>query len=103
LLPPGLTPTNPSLPGIVRAGWWTAVYAAARGQLQFTAVLPAAAASRLPEIRAGMVLRSLPGGSGASNIPRWLGQERTVWRASSLHVVPIVWSADALAGQPPLR
>jgi hypothetical protein len=89
-LPPGLIPLRSSLPGRDRNGWWTAAYGAAPpGFVVFTAALPAAAAARLPAMRAGLVTPALPGGHGWPDHPAWLATERTVWQARAVHLVAV--------------
>jgi hypothetical protein len=95
VLPAGVTPVRSSLPGVVRDGAWRAAYVAAPGPVQVTLTLPAAQARRLDEIRAGLIGRALPGGSGPYGLPRWLGQQRTVWHARALYLRPVRWIATA--------
>jgi hypothetical protein len=93
LLPAGVTPVRSSLPGVVRDGRWRAVYVAAPGPLEVTLTLAAVHGGRLDEIRAGLVARALPGGSGPFGLPDWLSQQRTVWSARSVYLRPIRWVA----------
>ncbi len=93
LLPPGVMPTRSSVPGTVRNGIWRASYAAAPGAVTVTLTLPAAQGARVDEIRAGLIARTLPGGTGPYGLPPWLGQQRTVWQARSVYLRPVRWLA----------
>ena len=100
LAPPGLVPVSSSFPGVVRDGSWVAAFAAApAGQTMWSATLPAAAAARLGELRAGAISRGLPGGEGWVRQPAWLGSARTVWHPRALHLV----APAAIAPVAPLR
>ena len=86
--PPGLEPVSSTLPGLVRNGRWAATFAAApAGETMWSATFPAAAATRVGELRVGAIGRGLPGGVGWLRQPAWLGSARTVWHPRSLHLI----------------
>jgi hypothetical protein len=95
LLPAGVRPVRSSLPGVMRHGTWRASYVAAPGPLQVTLTLPPGQAGRLGDVRAGLIVRSLPGGLGPYGLPPWLGRQRTAWHAVSLYLRPVRWLAPA--------
>jgi hypothetical protein len=87
-LPSGIEPIDASLPGVVRADRWTAVYVAApAAPLAVRAVLPAGARERLHDIRAGLLAAGVPGGSDAFGLPAWTAGAGTTWSGRSLHLV----------------
>ena len=95
VLPPGVAPSQSSLPGAVRLGQWTAAFVAptpagVTWQAAFGAVDP----ERLRALRIA-VTQSGP------ELPAWLPQERAVWASAFTWVLPA--SHPALEPVPPLR
>jgi hypothetical protein len=86
VMPPGVTPDQPSLAGVVSRGRWKAAFSAPGAEgIEFTARIPAIQA-RLED--AFVVIRTpgLPGGSGWQGLPSWLPVERVVWSAGAVYV-----------------
>jgi hypothetical protein len=88
-MPQGLVPVNASLAGMTRSGRWLATYVApAANGLTFRARF---SGDRTAELAATQVIVSeagLPGGEGWQRLPPWLHQERVVWTARSIFIVP---------------
>ena len=99
VLPPGLTPSRHNLPGIERAGAWTAAYVAVPPDgVLFRASFPASEAAAVGHVRVIVSSPRLPGGSGWQGLPDWLPQDRAVWTSSANWIVPM-----PVAPVPPLR
>lgn len=89
VMPNGLTPVRPNLPGLVsRTGAWTATFAGVPLEgVAFHATVPSAQASRLSDIRVMLRTPKMPGGTGRQQLPNWLLQERTVWTSEARYIV----------------
>jgi hypothetical protein len=106
VMPPGVTPDQPSLAGVVSRGRWKAAFSApGRDGIEFTARIPSIQA-RLDD--AFVVIRTprLPGGSGWQGLPSWLPVERVVWSAEAVYVEALgshlERPADPAAGTAPV-
>ncbi|HSL20795.1 MAG TPA: M20/M25/M40 family metallo-hydrolase [Vicinamibacterales bacterium] len=88
VMPPGMTPVRANIPGILRAGQWTASFAAVPLEgAAFHAYVPTRDAPRLADVRVLIRSPRLPGGSGWQGLPPWLPQDRTVWSAEARFIV----------------
>ncbi|MGE5813217.1 MAG: M28 family peptidase [Acidobacteriota bacterium] len=89
VMPKGLTPIRPNLPGIVsRTGSWTTSFAGLPPEgVAFHATVPSAQANKLPDIRVILRTPRLPGGTGWQGLPDWLLQDRTVWTSEARYIV----------------
>jgi hypothetical protein len=89
VMPNGLTPVRPNLPGLVsRTGAWTATFAGVPLEgVAFHATVPSAQAGRLSDIRVMLRTSKMPGGTGWQQLPNWLLQERTVWTSEARYIV----------------
>ncbi len=98
VMPIGVKPDRPSLPGIVSRGRWKAAFSAPGPE-------GVAFSARIPVIQARMedafvVIRTprLPGGTGWQGLPSWLPVERVVWSANAVFVEPIEAHLDRADG-----
>jgi hypothetical protein len=88
VMPAGLTPIRPNLPGVQRNGRWTARFRAVPPEgVAFRAFAQAADMPRLRDLRVVVSSHRLPGGSGWQGLPAWLPQDRAVWSTEALHIV----------------
>jgi hypothetical protein len=88
VMPPGLTPSRPNLPGVVTRGYWMATFGAVPPQgTAFHAFVPAAQSDRLSQVRVMLRTSKLPGGDGWQGLPGWLLQDRTVWTSEARYIV----------------
>ncbi len=88
VMPPGLTPVRPSLPGVVARGHWMATFGAVPPQgAAFHAFVPAGAENQLSRVRVVLRTSKLPGGDGWQGLPGWLLQDRTVWTSEARYIV----------------
>ena len=91
VMPEGTLPIAASLPGVATAGsGWQATYLPVpTNGFTFTATFSEIA--ELSVRQAVVVLRTfrLPGGTGPQHLPSWLEQQRSVWAASAVYIVPI--------------
>jgi hypothetical protein len=99
VMPAGVDPARSSLPGIARAGRWTATSVAPPAD----GVLFRASFSGSPDLRGFRVLATAHGSAadGGWQPPAWLPRERTAWTAEATWVVDP--SALPIAPVPPLR
>jgi hypothetical protein len=91
VLPPGIAPADANFPGITRPrGAWNATYIAPPPE-GVTFRLSFANADHDALRRASVILatRRLPGGVGWQGLPPWLPQDRVVWMASAIHILPL--------------
>jgi hypothetical protein len=89
VLPPGAVPARSTLPGVVRSGRWTAIYAAPPDDgVVLRASFTGVTAERLRETRVAVTSARFPGGDGWQRLPRWLPQDRMVWTARATWVLP---------------
>ncbi|CAN5768942.1 hypothetical protein BH18ACI5_BH18ACI5_22270 [soil metagenome] len=103
ILPEGAIPARSSLPGVVRAGRWTAVYLAAPADgVVFRASFSGVTAERLRQTLVTVTSARLPGGTGWQQLPSWLPQDRTVWTARATWQLAAP-APTALEPVPPLR
>jgi hypothetical protein len=97
MLPPGVTPSEASLRGVVRDGRWRAVAMPAPASgVTLRVRLPRADLSRLSDARVLAIVHGVPGGVGWQRLPPWLPQDTVVWSAESWFILP--WPAPV---QPP--
>ncbi|MEX2661208.1 MAG: M28 family peptidase [Vicinamibacterales bacterium] len=88
VLPPGIVPARSNLPGVIRAGRWTATFVAPPPEgIAWQASFAAVTAPQLKDLRVAVTASGVPGGTGWQRLPAWLPQERMVWT---------VWSTWAL-------
>lgn len=88
VMPAGLVPIRPNLPGVQRNGRWTARFGAVPPEgVAFRAFVQATDMPRLRDLRVVISSRRLPGGSGWQGLPTWLPQDRAVWTTEALHIV----------------
>lgn len=82
VLPAGLTPARSNLPGIIRAGRWTATYVGIPPEgTAWHASFAGTNEATVRGMRIGVTASGLPGGEGWQRLPAWLPQEATVWTA----------------------
>jgi hypothetical protein len=102
VLPPGITPARSSLPGVVRAGRWTATYVAPPPEgIAWEASFRDVAPERLGDLRVTIASSRFPGGAGWQGLPAWLPQQTAVWSATATWVVRP--DGGPIAPVPPLR
>ena len=100
--PPDVNPARSNLPGVVRLGRWRATYVAPRADgVVWRASFSARDSAAVSATRVVVVTGRLPGGEGWQQLPRWLPQDRTVWSASAIWVLPL--PPSTLEPVPPLR
>jgi hypothetical protein len=88
VMPPGLTPVRPNLPGIARGGRWVATFAAMPMEgAAFHGFVHASDEPRLNALRVILHTSRLPGGSGWQGLTPWLPQERVVWSSEARYIV----------------
>lgn len=88
VMPPGLTPTRPNLPGTISRGAWMATFAGVpREGVAFHALVAAAHVADLSKVRVMLRSARLPGGTGWQGLPDWLLQEHTVWTSEARYIV----------------
>jgi hypothetical protein len=103
ILPEAVIPARSSLPGAVRLGRWTAVYAAPPADgVTFEASFLKTTPEQLRDVRVGVIAHGFPGGTGWQRLPGWIPQERTVWSATATWVLPAA-TGSGIAPVPPLR
>ena len=102
LMPPGVRPARASLPGIERAGRWSATFIAPPPEgVVFRASFHDGAAEALRATQVLVTSRGFPNGTGWQRMPAWLPQERMVWSGSAAwQLLP---GEDIIAPVPPLR
>ncbi|MBI4475930.1 MAG: M28 family peptidase, partial [Acidobacteria bacterium] len=90
-LPPRLLPSGPNLAGVIRNGRWTATYVAPPPEgVTFRALFAGTSEETLRDAAVLVQSAGLPDGAGWQRLPAWLPQERTVWNAYSLWIVPVM-------------
>jgi hypothetical protein len=95
VLPANLRPARSNLPGVVRAGRWTATYVGVPQEgTAWHASFAGTTQETLRQIRVTVTASGLPGGEGPQRLPGWLGQEATAWTAWT------VWILDPAATAP---
>ncbi len=95
VLPSGVQPADPSLPGVVRDGRWRAtVMPAPPAGITLRLRLSAEDVSRLADARIIAIVHGAPGGVGWQRLPPWLPQDAVVWSAESWFVLP--WPAPGI-------
>jgi Peptidase family M28 len=104
VLPRGVAPFRSSLAGGIHEGRWRATYIAPPAEgIALRAALGAAV--RPEELQKTVVVLStpgLPGGRGWQRLSTWLPQERTVWTARSVYVVPALATTPSPTMAPPV-
>jgi hypothetical protein len=99
LLPWGVTPAEPNLPGVVRDGRWrTAVFPAPASGATLRVRLTQDDLARLPDARVLAVVHGAPGGVGWQRLPPWLAEDAAVWSAESWFILP--WPIPGLPPAP---
>ncbi len=89
VLPSGVQPADPSLPGVVRDGRWrTTVMPAPPAGITLRVRLSAEDVSRLTDARINAIVHGAPGGIGWQRLPPWLPQDAVVWSAESWFILP---------------
>jgi hypothetical protein len=103
VLPPGVAPARSSLPGVIRAGRWTATYVAPPPEgIAWEASFRDVAPQRLGGLRVTIASSRFPEGAGWQQLPAWLPQQTAAWSATATWVVrPDI--GPAIAPVPPLR
>jgi hypothetical protein len=102
VLPVGLTPARASLPGVLRAGRWTATYAAVPAEgVAFRASFGKGTEETLLKTEVMVRSAGFPGGIGWQRMPSWTPHQRVVWTASAGWLLRP--GADAIAPVQPLR
>lgn len=103
VLPPGIVPARSNLPGVLRAGRWTATFVAPPAEgIAWQASFAAATPAQLAGVRVAVTSSGVPGGTGWQRLPAWMPQERMVWTAWATWVLdPSV--PPPLEPVPPLR
>jgi hypothetical protein len=95
VLPPGVQPGDPSLPGVVRDGRWSAtVRPAPPAGVTLRMRLSAEDVARLGDARIVAIVHGAPGGVGWQRLPPWLTQDAVVWSADSWFIMP--WPTPAM-------
>jgi len=90
VLPPGIIPTESSLPGSVSRGRWRMALAASQStEVQFRFTVSRAQRASLNAVRVVATTTGLPGGSGWQGLPVWLPAKSDTWFARSTFIVPI--------------
>ena len=103
VLPSGLRPARSNLPGVERAGRWTATYVGVPPSgTAWHASFAGAGEDTLRQIRLTVNASGLPGGQGWQRLPPWLPQHATAWTAWTLWIVDPS-AAAPLEPVPPLR
>jgi putative aminopeptidase FrvX len=99
VMPEGVKPERPNLPGVVRRARWMARFGAVPSEgTAFRAAIHASDESRLDEIRVLVASPRLPGGVGWQGLPPWLPQERTVWSSEAAYIVQPLPEVAVLEG-----
>ena len=89
VLPWGVEPADPSLPGVVRDGRWRAtVMPAPPAGVTLRMRLSGEDVARLGEARIVAIVHGAPGGIGWQRLPPWLPQDAIVWSAESWFILP---------------
>jgi peptidase M28-like protein len=91
VLPRDVVPARHNLPGISRAGRWTATFVAPPPEgIELRASFGAAAAARLRDVHVAVFSPRFPGGAGWQALPPWLPTEHMVWSATAAWSVPLL-------------
>lgn len=102
MLPAGLSPARASLPGVVRAGRWSATYVAVPPEgVPFRASFARDAPDATRAIEVLVRCAGVPGGIGWQRLPSWAPHQRVVWTAWAGWVLRP--GDAAIAAVPPLR
>lgn len=103
VLPAGIVPARSSLPGVLRAGRWTATFVAPPPDgIAWEATFAGTTPRQLAGLRVAATTSGLPGGTGWQRLPAWLPQDRMVWTTWATWVLdPSV--PPPLEPVPPLR
>ena len=89
VLPRGVQPADPSLPGVVRDGRWrTTVMPVPPAGITLRMRLSAEDVARLTDARIVAIVHGAPGGIGWQRLPPWLPQDAVVWSAESWFILP---------------
>jgi hypothetical protein len=90
VLPPGVTPIESSVAGVVRSKRWHALFTAPPpGGAVFRLRLRAADASSISDARLIVQTAGLPGAGDFPGLPSWLPRERSAWWTRSVVVMAI--------------
>jgi hypothetical protein len=103
VLPSGVRPARSNLPGVERAGRWTATYVGVPPSgTAWHASFASTSEDTLRQLRLTVSASGLPGGEGWQRLPPWLPQQATAWTAWTLWIVDPSTLAP-LEPVPPLR
>jgi hypothetical protein len=103
LLPADLQPERSNLPGLVRAGRWSATFVAPPPEgIAWEASFAAAAPDRLKALRVAVTIDGVPGGTGPQRLPAWVTADRSAWTAYATWILDPSVRAP-LEPVPPLR
>jgi hypothetical protein len=95
VLPWGVQPGDPSLPGVVRDGRWRAtVMPVPPAGITVRMRLLAEDVARMSDARIVAIVHGAPGGIGWQRLPPWLPQDAVVWSAESWFIMP--WPTPAM-------
>jgi hypothetical protein len=107
VMPPGLTPLTPNLPGRLRGTRWVAQYSAPPPEgVAFRATIPPQDSPRLTEGAVVLWTSRLPGGVGWQGLTGWLPQDTSVWTARAAFIQPLgplLAIETAASPAPPIR
>ena len=103
VLPAGIVPARSSLPGVLRAGRWTATFVTPPPDgVLWEATFAGATPQQLAALRVAVTMSGIPGGTGWQRLPAWMPQDRMVWTTWATWVLdPSV--PPPLEPVPPLR
>ncbi len=88
VMPAGLAPVRPNLPGIARGGRWVASFGAVPMEgIAFRGFVHASDEPRLDSVQVILHTSRFPGGGGWQGLPPWLPQERVVWSGEARYIV----------------
>jgi hypothetical protein len=87
VLPDGVSPIRPNLPGVIRQGRWVARFAAIPPEgVAFRAFVRIEDVPRLGALRVVLTRSRLPGGSGWQGLPPWLPRQLAVWTTEAAYI-----------------
>jgi hypothetical protein len=88
VLPQALAPERSNLPGLVRAGRWSATFIAPPAEgIAWEASFATASAEQLTALRIAVTADGIPGGTGPQRLPPWVSGDRSAWTAYATWIV----------------